>query len=55
MEPNVPVKLLFIIEGATEKGLQFIMPLKSVFEKNFCFNQQKFWKHCGKLKTVNRS
>ncbi len=29
------------MEGAIEKILQFKMPLKSVHNKNFSFNQQK--------------
>jgi hypothetical protein len=35
-----------IIEGATEKVLQFIMPHKSICNKNFGFNDQKmFFEH----------
>jgi len=30
-----------ITEGTTEKVLQFIMPLKTVYSKNFHFNKQK--------------
>ncbi len=34
-----------IIEGTTEKALQFIMPLKSIYNRNFGFIEQKmyFW------------
>jgi hypothetical protein len=30
-----------IIEGTTEKVLQFIMPLKSIYNRNFGFTEQK--------------
>jgi len=30
-----------ITEDATEKVLQFIMTMKSVYSKNLCFNEQK--------------
>ncbi len=33
-------KLSLIIEGAIEKISQFIMPLKSIDNKNVCFNEQ---------------
>jgi hypothetical protein len=34
-----------IIEGSTEKVLQFVMPLKSIYNKNLSFAEQKmyFW------------
>ncbi len=32
--------ILMIIEGATEKVLQFILPLKSIYIKNYGFNEQ---------------
>jgi hypothetical protein len=32
---------LSIIEGTTEKVLQFIMPLKSIYNRNFGFIEQK--------------
>jgi hypothetical protein len=32
-----------IIEGATEKVLQFIMRLKSIYNKNFGFVEQKMY------------
>ncbi len=32
-----------IIEGTTEKVLQFTMPLKSINDKNLCFDQQKMY------------
>ena len=34
---------LLIIEGATEKVLQFIMPLKSIYKRNFGFIEQKMY------------
>ncbi len=33
--------LTLIIEGATEKVLQFQMMLKSIYNKNFGFNEKK--------------
>jgi hypothetical protein len=30
-----------IIEGTTEKVLEFLIPFKSVYHKNNCFNAQK--------------
>jgi hypothetical protein len=30
-----------IIEGTTEKVLQFIMPLRSIYNRNFGFTEQK--------------
>ncbi len=33
----------WIIEGATEKVLQFIMPLKSIYNRNFGFIEQKMY------------
>ncbi len=38
---NPFLKYTLITEGATEKVAQFIMPLKSVYDKNLCFNGQK--------------
>jgi hypothetical protein len=36
-----------IIEGATEKVLQFIMPLKSIYKQNLGFIEQKcIFEHC---------
>jgi hypothetical protein len=32
-----------IIEGTTEKVLQFIMPLKSIYSRNFGFIAQKMY------------
>ncbi len=32
---------LIIVEGTTEKVLQFIMPLKSIYNKNLGFIEQK--------------
>ncbi len=45
--------LSFIVEGTTEKVSHFIMPLKSIYNRNFCFNQQKYiFEHFGKVKTT---
>jgi hypothetical protein len=32
-----------LIEGTTEKVLQFIMPLKSMYNRNFGFIEQKMY------------
>ncbi len=32
-----------IIEGTTEKVFQFIMPLKSIYNRNFGFIEQKMY------------
>jgi hypothetical protein len=40
MEQHIFV-LSFTIEGSTEKVLQFIMPLKSIDNKNLCVIEQK--------------
>ncbi len=32
-----------IIEGTTEKALQFTMPVKSINSKNLCFGEQKMY------------
>jgi hypothetical protein len=41
-----------IVEFAAEKVLQFIMPLKSIDNKNFSFVKQKcIFEHYGKVKT----
>jgi hypothetical protein len=37
------VRKTLIIEGATEKVLQFIMPLKSIYSKNQGFVKQKMY------------
>ncbi len=41
MEEHVFFTFLFIIEGAAEKVLQFIMPLQSSYNKKFGFIEQK--------------
>ncbi len=41
MGQHVFLTFSLIIEGATEKVLQFIMPLKLMFIKNVGFNEQK--------------
>ncbi len=33
----------FIIEGASKKVLQFLMPQESIHNKNFYFNEQKVY------------
>jgi hypothetical protein len=33
----------FIIEGTTEKVLQFVMPLKSIYNKHLGFIEQKMY------------
>ncbi len=48
----------FIIEGTAEKVLQFIMPLKSIYNKNLGFVEQKryFWtlqRGSNKYKSIN--
>jgi len=46
-------RLLLIKGGATEKVSQFIMLLKSIYIKDFCFNKQKcFFDHGTKVKTI---
>ncbi len=31
----------FITEGASKKVLQILMPMETINNKNFCFNEQK--------------
>ncbi len=40
---NTFLTFLLIIEGATEKVLQFKMPFKYIYNKNFSFNEQKMY------------
>ncbi len=45
MSPSVTIEqhvfaFSFIIEGTTEKVLQFMMPLKSIYNRNFGFIEQ---------------
>jgi hypothetical protein len=43
-----------IIEGTTEKVLQFIMPLKSINNRNFGFIEQKInFEHCREFQARN--
>ena len=52
MEQHALVFLL-ITEGATEKVLQFIMPLESIYDKNLCFVEQKcIFEHYGEVLTI---
>jgi hypothetical protein len=47
MEQNIFFAFSLIIEGTTEKVLQFIMPLKSIYNRNFGFIEQKMnFEHC---------
>ncbi len=47
------IRLPLIIEGATEKVLQFKMLLKLMCGKNLCLNEQKcIFEHCRKIKTL---
>ncbi len=39
-----------VIEGTAEKALQFIMPIKSIYNKNLGFTQRNVF-----LKTTDRS
>jgi hypothetical protein len=42
-----------IIEGTTEKVLQFIMPLKSIYNKNLGFVEQKYiFEHNKEVQTI---
>ncbi len=47
MEQNV-FAFSVLIEGTTEKVLQFKMPLMSIYNRNFGFIEQKnvFFEHC---------
>jgi hypothetical protein len=45
-----------ITDGATEKVLQFMIPLKSVYNKNFGFIQKNYLlKNYRKVKTIKMS
>ncbi len=49
-----PLPLSQMIEGTTEKVTDIIMPLKSVYDKNFCFNAQIcIYELRTKIKTMN--
>ncbi len=41
MERRIFFTFSLIIEGTREKVLQFIMPLKSIYNRNFSFIEQK--------------
>ncbi len=46
--------LSFIIEGTTEKLLQFKMPMEAICYKNFCFKDQNvIFNTIEKVKTMN--
>ncbi len=51
--PNGTVCFLtfsFIIEGASKKVPQFLMPLEPIYNKNFCFNEQNvYYEHWHKV------
>jgi len=38
---NIIFTMSLKVEGSSGKGLEFIMPLVSIYNKNFCFNEQK--------------
>jgi hypothetical protein len=47
-------KLSVIIEGAAENVSQFIILLKSIYDKKLCFSKQKcIFEHCRKVMTIN--
>jgi hypothetical protein len=54
MEQNV-FKLSLIIEGTTEKVSQFMMPIKSIYNKNILFLRTKmhFLSTLEKVQTIN--
>ncbi len=43
MEQHVFFAFSLIIEGIAEKALKFIMPLKSIYNRNFGFIEQKMY------------
>jgi hypothetical protein len=48
--------LSLIIEGATENVSQFEIPLKLMYNKNVCFNEQNVHvEHCREVKTIKNS
>jgi len=42
------------MEAATEKVLQFIMQLKSIYNKNLCFIEQCIFGPCREVRTRKR-
>jgi hypothetical protein len=45
--------IVMIVEGTSEKVTPFIMPLKSIHTKIFCFNEQKcIWTGLNNIKSV---
>jgi hypothetical protein len=51
-----PLRLSLITECATEKASQFIMLLKSVYNKNVCLNNQKhIFEHCREINIITKS
>jgi hypothetical protein len=51
MEQHV-FALEIIIEGTTDKVIQFIMPLKSIYNKNLDFIELKcIFEHCREIQT----
>ncbi len=51
MKQNVFYILIFI--DSVENKMQFLMALKSISDKNACFNKQKiFLEHCWKVKLM---
>jgi hypothetical protein len=41
-----------IIEGDTEKVLQFLMPTMSIFNKNLGFNENVYFEHNREVQTI---
>jgi hypothetical protein len=52
MEEHTRLGLLLIIEGTIKKLSQFIIPIKSIYKKNFSFLRKKiaFWNFARRLK-----
>jgi hypothetical protein len=45
-----------IIEGTTEKALQFIMPHETIFSQNHGFTEQKmYFEHYIEVRTIKKS
>ncbi len=48
-------RLSYITEGATKKASNFIMPLKSIYNKNFYFIEDKcILEHCRKVEAIKK-
>ncbi len=56
LEQHIFFAFWLIIEGATEKVLQFIMQFKLIYNKNLCFIEQKmFFEHHREVQTRKKS